>query len=177
MLNKRVINLMVGLFIMAGVGALAVLALKVSGFSKYSSHNAFNVQAVFDNIGDLKVRAPVTVAGVRVGEVSSIEVDRQNFHAIVGLRIDKQQDQLPVDTSAKILTAGVIGANYIELIPGYSEQVLHEGSVIEDTQSAIVLENLIGQVMYSLAGNGEKNSKVTETVADGVDSAAGTTSN
>lgn len=162
MLDKKVINMLVGLFIMLGMVALAVLALKVSGFSKYSSHNAFNVRAIFDNIGDLKVRAPVTIAGVRVGEVSSIEVDRQNFHAVVGLRIDKKQDQLPLDTSAKILTAGVIGANYIELIPGYSEQMLHDGSVIEDTQSAIVLENLIGQVMYSLAGGGEKGGKASE---------------
>ncbi len=157
--NSNRLNLIVGLFIIAGGVALAILALQVSGFSKYSARNAFNVQAIFDNIGDLKVRAPVTIAGVRIGEVSSIRVDNQTFHAIVGLRIDRQQDKLPADSSAKILTAGIIGANYIELIPGFSEQVLQEGAVIEDTQSAVVLENLIGQFMYSIVGNNNNEDK------------------
>jgi phospholipid/cholesterol/gamma-HCH transport system substrate-binding protein len=155
MLSKRIIELLVGLFMLAGMLAMFALAFKVSGFSQYSSGDSFHVTAVFDNIGDLKVRAPITIAGVRVGEVDSINIDSQDFKAKVGLRIDKRQDKLPADTTAKILTAGLIGANYIELIPGYAETNLKDGTVIIDTQPAIVLENLIGQLMYKL-GNGKK---------------------
>ena len=153
MLNKRIIELLVGSFMLAGILAMFALAFKVSGLSQYSTHDSFSIGAVFDNIGDLKVRAPVTIAGVRVGEVDSIKIDNQNFKAKVGMRIDKSQNKLPSDTTAKILTAGIIGANYIELVPGYEESDLKEGSVIIDTQPAIVLENLIGQVMYKLSGN------------------------
>lgn len=167
MLEKKGLNLTVGMFIVAGALALTVLALKVSGFSKYSTHNAYTVMAIFDNIGDLKVRAPVTIAGVRVGEVASIVVDHHSFHAKVQLRIDKQQDQLPSDTSAKILTAGVIGANYVELIPGFNDEVLKDGMVIEDTQSAIVLENLIGQVIYSLTSGNSSSSSSSSSGSGG----------
>ena len=152
MLNKRIIELLVGLFILVGIIAMFVLAFKVSGLSMYSSGGSFHVAAVFDNIGDLKVRAPVTIAGVRVGEVNSIAIDNTTFKAKVGMYIDKNQDKLPTDTTAKILTAGLIGANYIELIPGYNESNLKEGALIIDTQPAIVLENLVGQLIYKLSG-------------------------
>jgi len=153
MLNKRIIELLVGLFILVGIIAMFVLAFKVSGLSMYSSGGSFHVAAVFDNIGDLKVRAPVTIAGVRVGEVNSIAIDNTTFKAKVGMYIDKNQDKLPTDTTAKILTAGLIGANYIELIPGYNESNLKEGALIIDTQPAIVLENLVGQLIYKLSGD------------------------
>lgn len=155
MVNKRIIELLVGLFMLVGVLAIFILAFKVSGFSIYSGRNSFQVMAVFDNIGDLKVRAPVTIAGVRVGEVSGINIDNHSFKAKVAMMIDNDQDKLPADTTAKILTAGLIGANYIELIPGYSEANLKSGDLIVDTQPAIVLENLIGQLMYKL-GNEKK---------------------
>lgn len=153
MLNKRVVEFTVGLFMLAGIIALLVLAFKVSGLNMYASSNSYHVNAVFDNIGDLKVRAPVTIAGVRVGEVDSIGVDNRNFRANVGIRIDKRQDKLPADTTAKILTAGLIGANYIELIPGYDKANLKGGDLITDTQPAIVLENLVGQLIYKLGGD------------------------
>lgn len=153
MLNKRIIEFIVGLFMLAGIIAMFVLAFKVSGLNMYSSRGSFHVSAIFDNVGDLKVRAPVTVAGVRVGEVSNIDIDNRTFKAKVGMRIDKRQDRLPVDTTAKILTAGIIGANYIELIPGYNEANLKEGDLITDTQPAIILENLVGQLIYKLGGD------------------------
>ena len=153
MLNKRIIEILVGLFMLAGIIAAFVLAFKVSGFSAYSSRDSYHVEAIFDDIGDLKVRAPITVAGVRIGEVDSIRVDSMTFKAHVGMRIDKKQNRLPSDTTAKILTAGLIGANYIELIPGYESADLKEGDVITDTQPAIVLENLIGQLIYKLDGD------------------------
>jgi phospholipid/cholesterol/gamma-HCH transport system substrate-binding protein len=155
MLGKRMIEFLVGLFMLAGILAMFALAFKVSGFSQYSTRDSFRISAIFDNIGDLKVRAPVTIAGVRVGEVDSIKIDSHAFKATVEMRIDKRQNKLPSDTTAKILTAGLIGANYIELIPGYDESDLKEGSVIIDTQPAIVLENIIGQLMYKL-GDGKK---------------------
>ncbi len=155
MLGKRMIEFLVGLFMLAGILAMFALAFKVSGFSQYSTHDSFRISAIFDNIGDLKVRAPVTIAGVRVGEVDDIKIDSHAFKATVEMRIDKRQNKLPSDTTAKILTAGLIGANYIELIPGYEESDLKEGSVIIDTQPAIVLENIIGQLMYKL-GDGKK---------------------
>ena len=155
MLQKRILELLVGLFMLAGILAVFFLAFKVSGLSQYSARDSFQVSAIFDNIGDLKVRAPVTIAGVRVGEVSKIVIDSNDFKAKVELRIDKRQNNLPEDTTAKILTAGLIGANYIELIPGYEAANLKAGDVIVDTQPAIILENLIGQLIYRL-GNGKK---------------------
>ena len=153
MLNKRIIELLVGLFILAGIVSSFVLAFKVSGFSTYSSRDSFHVMAIFDDIGDLKVRAPITIAGVRVGEVDSIDIDNNTFKAHIGMRIDKKQNKLPSDTSAKILTAGLIGANYIELMPGYESSDLKEGDIITDTQPAIILENLIGQLVYKIGGD------------------------
>lgn len=155
MISKRVVEILVGLFMLAGILAMFALAFKVSGLSQYASSDSFHIVAIFDNIGDLKVRAPVTIAGVRVGEVDGIGLDNTTFKAKVGIRIDKRQNKLPVDTTAKILTAGLIGANYIELIPGYEAADLKDGSVIIDTQPAIILENLIGQLMYKL-GDGTK---------------------
>jgi len=150
MISKRFYEVLVGLFMIAGMLALFVLAFKVSNFSQYGNDNSFHVTAAFDNVGDLKVRAPVTVAGVRVGEVYKIDLDPKTFRANVTLLIDKNESALPDDTSAKILTAGLIGANYISLLPGYAENMLKEGSVITETQPALILENVIGQFIYHL---------------------------
>jgi len=147
-MNKRMVEFIVGIFILAGIVSLFALAFKVSGLSQYSSSNAYTVMAVFDNVGDLKVRAPVTIAGVRVGEVDQITLDPKNFKAKVMLLIDRHENQLPIDTSASILTAGIIGANYISLAPGFAEQNLKAGDEITETHPAIILENLISQFMY-----------------------------
>lgn len=153
MFLRRLLEFVVGLFMLAGIAAVFILAFKVSGFSMYSDSDSFRVMAPFDNIGDLKVRAPVTIAGVRIGEVKKITIDPTTFKAKVTILIDKNQKNLPVDSSASILTAGLIGANYIELTPGYAEEALKEGSVITETHPAIILENLISQVVYQLKGD------------------------
>lgn len=156
MVFKRFFEFVVGLFMLFGIVAIFVLAFKVSGFSQYAERNAYHVTASFDHIGDLKVRAPITIAGVRIGEVAKINIDTTTFKAKVTMLIDNKQNTLPSDSSARILTAGIIGANYIEITPGFAEDFLHENSVIEETHPAIVLENLIGQLVYSL-GNKDKN--------------------
>lgn len=153
---KRFGEFIVGLFMLVGIIAVFVLAFKVSGFSQYAERNAYHVTASFDHIGDLKVRAPITIAGVRIGEVSNINIDATTFKAKVTMLIDNKQNSLPSDSSARILTAGIIGANYIEITPGFGSEFLHENSIIEETHPAIVLENLIGQLVYSL-GNKDKN--------------------
>lgn len=166
MVARRLIEFLVGLFMIAGVIAVFILALQVSSFSKFSNRNAYHVVAAFENIGDLKVRAPVTIAGVRVGEVQKITMDSATFNAKVTLLIDNKQNGLPTDSSASILTAGLIGANYIGITPGFSGEMLKEGGVITETHPAIILERLIGQMVYQLKGdkgesgdNGNKNNK------------------
>lgn len=159
MLSKKVIEFVVGLFILAGIIAMFLLAFKVSGIGQYSTSGSYHVHAIFDNIGDLKIRAPVTVAGVRIGEVDGISIDPKTYKATVSMLVDKRQQYLPADSSAKILTAGLIGGNYIELVPGYAEDNLKEGSEIIDTQPAIILENMIGELVYSLKGDKKDNKK------------------
>lgn len=161
MLNKRIIEFMVGIFIIAGAIAIFILALKVSGLGQYSTKDAYSINALFDNVGDLKVRAPVTIAGVRVGEVTKIVLDSQTFKARVDMLIDKRQNQLPIDTSAQILTAGLIGANYIELSPGFAPENLTNNSELTETHPAVILENLIGQLMYQFKkeDKGDKQKK------------------
>lgn len=150
MLNKRLLEITVGIFMLVGLVALFLLAFKMSNLSQYSGADTFQVTALFDDIGDLKVRAPITISGVRVGEVSAITLDTKVMKAKVTLMIDKKENNLPIDTSAKILTAGLIGANYISLAPGYAEEYLKDGSTINETQPALILENVIGQFMYKL---------------------------
>jgi phospholipid/cholesterol/gamma-HCH transport system substrate-binding protein len=146
--NNRGIELSVGLFIIAALGAFLTLALKVSGLSYYPNQHSYRLSASFDNIGGLKVRAPVRVAGVQVGEVENITIDPKTFKAVVELRINSLQDQLPTDTAANIQTEGLLGSNFIALAPGYAPDMLKDGERIEVTHSALVLENLIGQFLY-----------------------------
>lgn len=147
---KKFTEILVGLFMILGILALTFLALKVSGLTGYSSKaNYYKVSADFDNVGGLKVRAPVMIAGVSVGQVDSITLNRNDFRAKVILMIDKGKAQLPVDTSASIYTQGLLGANYVSLTPGYEGQFLQNGGVITTTNSATILEKLIGQFLYS----------------------------
>ena len=141
---------MVGVFIIAGIAALLILALKVSGLNYYPGQNTYQLTASFDNIGGLKVRAPVRLAGVQIGEVKAIAIEPKTFKAVVTLAIDSKQDQLPTDTAANIQTEGLLGSNFIALSPGYAEDFLKHDDRIEVTHSALILENLIGQFLYNV---------------------------
>jgi phospholipid/cholesterol/gamma-HCH transport system substrate-binding protein len=152
--REKTIEMLVGLFMLAGILALVILALKVSGLSQTVSTGGYVITANFDNVGDLKVRAPVTISGVRVGEVTGIKLDTTTFKAIVNLRINPNQDKIPTDTSASIYTQGLLGSNYVNLSPGYDQTYLKNGDEIDNTHPALILENLIGQLLFSLKGSG-----------------------
>ncbi len=155
MMQSRTVEIWVGLFIAAGMAALFMLAMQVSNLTVVSSDEGYTVTAKFDNIGGLKVRSPVTVAGVRVGRVSNIGFDPQTFQAVVSLNISNQYNELPLDTSASIFTAGLLGEQYIGLEPGGDMEMLKEGDELMLTQSALVLEQLIGQFLFSKTSEGE----------------------
>lgn len=155
-MQRKSLELWVGLFVLAGIAALVVLALKVGNLRAGAINNSYEVSAQFNNIGGLTVKAPVTLAGVRIGRVDRITVDKASYQALVYLAIDSTYDNLPSDTSASIFTAGLLGSQYIGLEPGGEETFLKNGDQIHLTQSAIVLENLIGQVLFNKAGEGSK---------------------
>jgi phospholipid/cholesterol/gamma-HCH transport system substrate-binding protein len=148
--SRRGIDLMVGGFVLLGLGALLFLALKAANLGHFSSGPTYEVQARFDNIGGLKPRAPVKSAGVVVGRVVSISFDDQTYQARVVLSLDARI-QFPLDTSAKILTSGLLGEQYIGLEPGGETRMLAQGSTLRMTQSAVVLENLISQFLFNKA--------------------------
>lgn len=152
-MERRAIDIWVGLFVLAGIGALLILALKVGNASTFFAGDTYRVVAEFDNIGGLKVRAPVRSAGVLVGRVESITFDNQRYVARVTLAIDKRY-RFPKDTTASILTSGLLGEQYIGLDAGGDEQMLADGDMIKLTQSAVVLEKLIGQFLYGRAAEG-----------------------
>jgi len=155
--NSKTVEIIVGLFVALGLAALFMLAMKVSNLSTYSGDSGYVVTARFENIGGLKVRSPVTVAGVRVGRVSNIGFDNTTYEAVVSMSISGDYNTLPTDTSASIFTAGLLGEQYIALEPGGDEKYLQQGGEVRLTQSAIVLEQVIGQFLYSQAeGGGDK---------------------
>ncbi|WJW74849.1 outer membrane lipid asymmetry maintenance protein MlaD [Thiohalobacter sp. IOR34] len=153
----KTMEIMVGLFVAAGLAALFVLAMKVSNLSSFTDEkDTYTLTARFDNIGGLKVRSPVSVAGVRIGRVAAIDFDNDTFEAVVRLAIARKYDHFPADTSAQIFTAGLLGEQYVGLEPGGEERVLKDGDEIRLTQSALVLEQIIGQFLYSKAQEGGK---------------------
>jgi len=156
MSKMRLIEILVGAFMAAGILALFFLAMQVSNLGTVNTGDSYKVLARFDNIGGLKVKSPVTMAGVEVGRVLDIYYDAKDFRAVAVLGIYSQYDQIPDDTFAKILTAGLLGEQYVGLDPGGSEAVLKEGSEIAVTQSALVLEDVIGQFIYGKAQEGAK---------------------
>lgn len=147
MTNRKTVEIWVGIFVVAGLIAVAVLAFRVGNLSSADVADGYRVDASFENIGSLKVRSAVTLAGVRIGRVAAIRTDPDSYQAIVTLNIDGRYKNLPTDTSASILTAGLLGEQYIGLEPGGSDEYLKDGSKIQLTQSAMVLEKLIGRVL------------------------------
>ncbi len=150
MMKKTTLELSVGLFGVAGVLALSMLAFKVANLGAADVTRGYRVTARFDNIGQLKVKAPITLAGVRIGRVSAISVD-DDYYAVVTFTISDKYSKLPKDTSASILTAGLLGEQYIALDPGGDEQYLQDGSELQVTQSALIMEKLISQFLYNKA--------------------------
>ena len=152
-MNRKLLDVWVGLFVIAGFAAVLGLALKAGNLASFNFSDTYQVLAKFDNIGGLKARAPVKSAGVVVGRVSKIGFDDQTYEAVVTLAME-QRYSFPKDTSAKILTSGLLGEQYIGLSAGGDTAKLAEGGKIKSTSSAMVLEDLIGQFIYGKAADG-----------------------
>ena len=157
-MNRSTIDLWVGIFVVAGIGALLFLALKVGNLATFSSSQSYQVQAKFANIGGLKVRAPVKSAGGVVGRIADIRFDNDSYEALVSMNID-QHYAFPRDTTAKILTSGILGEQYVGLEAGGDSKMLEAGSTLRLTQSAVVLENLISQFLFNKAAEGKDEKK------------------
>jgi len=158
MMKRKALDLWVGVFVAMGLGALLFLALKVGNLASFSAAQTYQVKANFDNIGGLKKRAPVKSAGVVVGRVEDIDFDTETYEATVALSIDRRYE-FPKDSSAKILTAGLLGEQYIGLAAGGDSAKLKDGDKLKLTQSAVVLENLISQFLFSKAAEGSGGGK------------------
>ena len=156
MQQTRTVELGTGLFVLLGFGALFFLTTQTTGRHDFAADETFEVVARFDDVGSLKPRAPVSMSGVTIGRVTEIEFDGLALEAVVTFVIDSRYDQIPDDSDASVLTAGLLGSQYIGLQPGGSETYLEEGSEILFTQSAVVLEELIGKYLFnSDSGSGE----------------------
>ena len=157
-MQRTTMDLWVGLFVAAGIGALLVLALKVGNMGTYSAAQGYTLIGNFENIGGLRPKAPVKSAGVVVGRVTDIQFNPETFDAVVTMNIDSRY-QFPKDTFASILTSGLLGEQYIGLSAGGDEIMLKSGDKIMKTNSAMVLEELIGRFLFNKAseGNGDKN--------------------
>jgi phospholipid/cholesterol/gamma-HCH transport system substrate-binding protein len=155
-MERTTLDLWVGIFVVAGIGALVFLAMKVGNIASFGSGHTYAVTAKFNNIGGLKLRAPVKSAGVVVGRVGKIGFDEQDYEAVVELDIDTAY-KFPTDTSASIMTSGLLGEQYVGLEAGADDKMLTQGSVLKITQGAVVLENLIGQFLYGKAAEGNKS--------------------
>ncbi len=142
---------LVGLFVASGIIGLFFLALQVSNLSSFTEQDSYTVTARFDNSGGLKVKSPVSAAGVKIGKVSAIRFDPKTYQSIVQLSIDKHYNTLPDDTTASVFTAGLLGEQYVSLEAGGSDDYLKNGGHIEITQSAIILEKALGQFLFKSA--------------------------
>lgn len=159
-MGKKGIETLVGLFVLMGMLGLVFLALKAANLASFGGGDTYTLTAKFDNIGGLKPRAPVRSAGVNVGRVASIALDAKTYQGVVRLEIDKGVE-FPKDSQARILTAGLLGDQYIGLEPGADEKTLVAGDTITQTQSAVVLESLISQFLFNKAADagGETGAK------------------
>ena len=150
------VDFVTGLFVLLGLGAMFWLTVDTSNYKAYKTTEGYTVTARFSNIGALKVRAPVTIAGVTVGRVVRVEFDKERFQAVVFMRMNPNFDNIPADSSASIQTSGLLGEKYIGIEPGADIEFLKDGSVITFTQSAIVLENLVSKYLFNKAEEGQK---------------------
>ena len=150
MMSRTALDLWVGIFVAIGFAALAFLAVKVGNFSGLNTSETYRIEAAFDNIGGLKARAPVKSAGVLIGRVQTIRFDSDSYRALVQMEIDKRFE-FPADSSASILTSGLLGEQYIGLDAGADIEPLKDGDRVLLTQSAVVLEKLIGQFLFDKA--------------------------
>lgn len=163
-MERTTLDLWVGLFVVAGLAALLGLALKVSNMNGLGGASSYRVEASFGNIGSLKVQAPIKSAGVVVGRVSNIQFDNKTFEADVTLKLDSRY-AFPKDSSAEIMTSGLLGEQFIALEAGGDSKNLVNGDKIQLTQSAVVLENLISQFLYNKASDAPKNSSTQGATA------------
>ena len=147
----RTIEIVVGGFVALGIAALFMLAMKVSNLSSFRMENGYHLSAQFDNIGGLKPLSAVNMGGVRIGRVTAIDYDQQDYRAVVTFEIDGKYNRLPKDTTASIFTAGLLGEQYISLEPGADDVYLKDGDTITITQSALVMEQVIGKFLFSKA--------------------------
>jgi len=148
-MQTRTLEISVGLFLLGGLLALLLLALRVSGLSVGSGGETYKVYAYFNNIAGLTSRAKVTMAGVAIGKVTAIDLDRDSYTGRVTMELDKRVDNLPSDSTASILTAGLLGEKYVGISVGGDEKLLKDGDAIRDTQSSLVLEDLIGKFLLN----------------------------
>ena len=148
-MQMRTIEIIVGAFMLAGLLSLGILATRISGFNVDSEADTYSVYASFENVGGLVVRSKVSIAGVEVGQVAAISYDKDNYDARVRMEIHSGVDNISIDSTAAILTEGLIGGKYIGISIGAEEEYLQEGDEFTDTQSAIVLEELIGQFLLN----------------------------
>ncbi|MFJ2364242.1 outer membrane lipid asymmetry maintenance protein MlaD [Pseudomonas sp. NPDC087697] len=155
-MQNRTLEIGVGLFLLAGILALVLLALRVSGLSPVSSTDSYKLYAYFDNIAGLTVRSKVTMAGVTIGKVTAIDLDRDSFTGRVTLQLEKRVDNLPTDSTASILTAGLLGEKYVGISVGGEQTLLKDGGTIHDTQSSLVLEDLIGKFLLNTVSKDAK---------------------
>lgn len=150
MLNKKFAETVVGLFVIAAFVSLFVMAFRATSMKHEEAANLYHVTAEFDNIGGLRVRAPVRIAGVRIGEVSQIRLNKKTFKAVVRMAISQHSD-IPVDSEASIMTEGLLGAQYVNLSPGFETESLQDNGMIERTHPALVLEQLIGKLLFNFS--------------------------
>lgn len=171
-MQSRALEMLVGLFVSLGVAAVFVLTFRVASLDTVGgADQTYRVSASFENIGGLKVGSAVTIAGVRIGRVKNILIDPASFEARVTMELSNDYNTIPEDSNAKILTAGLLGEQYIGLEAGGADESLKEGSKLKLTQSALVLENLIGQFLSSQSGEG-KDDKLADALSKLADSLA-----
>ena len=163
MRHSRAIDVSTGLFVLLGLTAIAFLATQISNREFSLGDSSYRVQAQFENVGGLKAGAPVSMAGVTIGRVESIGYDMNLFKAVVTLRIDSSYDQIPNDSDASILTAGLLGGQYVGISPGGSDEPFRDGDRVEFVQDAIVLENLISKYLFSQAGSRDSTAEAPAT--------------
>ncbi|MCJ2378333.1 outer membrane lipid asymmetry maintenance protein MlaD [Vibrio sp. ZSDZ34] len=158
MQQTRKLELWVGSFVLIGFCAILFMIFQVADVKSLGSRDTYTLKAHFDNIGSLKVRSPVKVGGVVIGRVSEISLEKENYLPTVSMEISREYDNFPDTSSVQILTSGLIGEQYIGFVPGFvfdDEGYLADGDLIQDTKSALVLEDMIGQVLYSIGGSDE----------------------